>query len=214
MTASGSRLARIMRVLTDIGVFMTALVFVLLTIWLITSSVRIARGTMDGDVTVMVVVGSSSLAPELPVDVTASRTGLIREPALVHAQGELRFRTDSWWLNFTSIKTLIGLLVMLYGFVLLRNLLRDVEMGAPFTPINGKRIRMLGALFLVVGVLAPVIEFAVGHVVLSNAVTISPDLSPSFPFSSDAIFAGLLLLVLSQIWVRGTELEEDRALTV
>ena len=99
-------------------------------------------------------------------------------------------------------------------FVLLRNLLRDVERGTPFTPINGKRIRMLGVLFLVVGVLAPAIEFAAAYLVLSNAVTSSPDLSPHLNFTTDVIFAGLLLLVLSQVWIRGSELEEDQALTV
>ena len=73
---------------------------------------------------------------------------------------------------------------------------------------------MLGVLFLVVGVLAPAIEFAAAYLVLSNAVTSSPDLSPHLNVTTDVIFAGLLLLVLSQVWIRGSELEEDQALTV
>jgi len=162
----------------------------------------------------MVSVGSRSVLPVHPVDLTSSPSGLIRDPSLVSAGGELRFHTDSWRMNLMGLVQVFGLLIVLYGFVLLRNLLREVERGTPFTPTNGKRIRLLGVLFLVVGVLAPLIDFAMGHVALSNAVTSSPDLSPRLDFPSDAIFAGLLLLVLSQVWVRGTELEEDRALTV
>jgi len=214
MTASGSRLARALRVLTDIGVFLFALSSVLLTIWLIASSVRMARGSAEGEVTLMVAVGSRTILPVHPVDLTSSPPGLIREAKLVRAGGELRFRTNSWRMNLIGLGFVPSLLVILFGFVLLRNLLREVERGTPFTPKNGKRIRMLGVLFLLIGVLAPIIDYAMGRVVLSNAVTSSPELSPSFSVSSDAIFAGLLLLVLSQVWVRGTELEEDRALTV
>ena len=60
----------------------------------------------------------------------------------------------------------------------------------------------------------PFVEYALGSVALSTVVDSSPHISPSLELGSDAIFAGLLLLVLSQIWIRGAELEEDQALTV
>jgi hypothetical protein len=215
MPTSGSRLARGLRVWFDVVLVLSGLAMGLLALWLVISPLAMAGGARESEAAVAVAVGAGPLRPVLPVRLTTSQEGLFSTPRLVRGRGQLRFSTSNWRLQFlTNVSLLIGALVALYGVLLVRNPLRDVGAGQPFGPTNARRLRILGVLFLVVGVLRPAVEYALGSLVLSRIVSVEPVLSPPLAFQRDAIVAGLLLLVLAQVWRHGSELEEDQSLTV
>ena len=134
---------------------------------------------------------------------------------LAYGQGTLRVACDSrraWALNLLGTFLVLG--VAFYAVRHLRALLRDVLAGQPFTPRNALRIRTLG--FVLVGwqVLAPILKFTVGGMIIREISVEGLVLKPPLDFRPDALFLGLAIVVLGEIFHRGARLQHDQSLTV
>jgi hypothetical protein len=164
---------------------------------------------------VPIVIGSRSVRPVISVAGAPLDNESIRSPKIVDARGELRFRTSRWGLQFVcNLGYLIGALFVMSVVYLIRKVLQEVAQGKPFGPKNANRIRGIGLLLVLIGVMGPIIEYAAARIVLSRIPAADPALSAPLSFRSDPVLAGLLIVVLAQIWAYGSALEREQALTI
>ena len=106
-------------------------------------------------------------------------------------------------------------LVLLFGLWQLRQLVRSVREGDPFSGVNVRRLRILGSLLLLA---YPVFQYVLGGLhewILSTGGPSSPPATvDADPFSLVAVFGGLCLLVLAEVFAHGIRLREDVEATV
>jgi Protein of unknown function (DUF2975) len=105
--------------------------------------------------------------------------------------------------------------VLLFGLWQLRRLVRTVKDGDAFTSANVWRLRLLGSL-LVFGY--PIYQYVTGGLNEWILSTGGPDVPGARveidPFSLVALFGGLCLLVLAEVFANGIRLREDVEATV
>jgi hypothetical protein len=115
---------------------------------------------------------------------------------------------------FNALIALAGL-VLLFGLWQLRELVGSVREGNPFVTANVRRLRILGWILLLG---YPIAQFLMGGInewILSTAGPDIPGVQPVYdPFSLIAVFGGLCLLVLGEVFAHGIELREDVEATV
>lgn len=107
-------------------------------------------------------------------------------------------------------------LLLLLGARSLRDVVRSVELGTPFTQENARRIRNLGIAFLLWE----------GNRILWTYLLIAPALAQrpvkvgQLPMRVDhgpdvlMLFVGCIVLVLAQVFRRGAEMQDEQRLTV
>jgi hypothetical protein len=163
---------------------------------------------------VPIAVGSGG-EPRFEVQVDEASDHEVRYAFVDEAQGTLRLETTNWVFIFISnLSKLLTAIMLAYVFYLLRNVFESVETASPFTQANCERIRRLGYMVLLVGILRPTVEFIAANEILNQLTIVEPALSLPSPFKAEAILAGLIILIIAQIWGYGLELERDQALTV
>lgn len=102
----------------------------------------------------------------------------------------------------------------LYIIRMIRQILASVKSGDPFAPSNAKRIRVIG-LLLIGGSLVTTIVESLSSLYAVNEYSASGfDFIFRFDFEWTAIFLGLGILVLSEIFREGTRIREEQSLTV
>jgi len=214
-TMEDYRVTRIARFWINLVLLAALAVGVLLALWLLVSPFVMAEGDNPAQASVPVVVGSSSLAPVLPITVETVPGETFLSPHLVGARGELRFRTTHWGTQFAAnLVYLLAVLALLGVFYLLRCMLWDAVQEGPFTPRNVIRLRIVGILFVLIGLLGPLAEYLVARLLLKPIVASQPALSPPLSFNPTMILSGLLFLVLAHIWAYGAQIEQDQSLTI
>jgi hypothetical protein len=209
--------ARVIKVYLEVCLVVGALGGgVVLALLLLVSPGYVQR--QGADVTVTVGLGSRAIHPLLPLAVGDGAPGT--EPAflragLVDGSGELRAVTTIWRLYFLSMaKLVVAIAVLLWIFWVLRSFLRTVLDGEPFHPANGRRLRAVGLVLIGLTLVAPGVEYLLGRAVLARLTVEGPALTPVLCFPGEAFLAGLIFLVFSSVFRHGTELEEERSLTV
>ncbi len=98
--------------------------------------------------------------------------------------------------------------------VLLRRIFQTMVAGSPFVPANVPRIRWIGILVILVGVLAQVLRWTVNWLVESSVsasglhleISIEPDLA--------IVFLGLVIVALAEVFAHGSRLQAESDLTV
>ncbi len=162
---------------------------------------------------VPVMIGSGE-EPRFEVAIADSQTKGIRSAFVDEAQGILRLETNNLTYIYTSlIAKLIIALGLAYIFYFLREILKDILQGDPFSPENSLRIRRMGYLILVMAFLTPLLDFVVANEIM-RGMRIHPTLNLPSPFKAESILTGLLILILAQVWSYGFELKRDQALTI
>lgn len=115
----------------------------------------------------------------------------------------------------------LGSIVMLFVLALIyqmRKIFASLTENKPFTLENSRRIRIMGILTLVGSVVYSSIGSAIGSwffVDIFNRLDI-PDLkiTIAYQLNLESLFFGVVLLILSEIFRRGCELQEQVDLTV
>ena len=97
---------------------------------------------------------------------------------------------------------------------LIRQVVASVLEGDPFTLRNAGRLRLVGLILLVGGILGPLLEYVHASMVLAQVGNHNLPLSPPLSFSADVILLGLIILALSTVFGHGKELEDDKSLTI
>jgi hypothetical protein len=216
MLATGdSRLTKGVKVFLDLFLALGLVGCGVLALWLLVSPLFMAGGETVAEAAVAVVIGSRSVRPVVSVAGAPVENESIRSPKIVDARGELRFRTSRWDLQFVcNLGYLIGALVVMAVVYLIRKVLQEVAQGKPFGPKNVNRIRGIGLMLVLIGILRPIIEYASARIVLAGFPAADPALSAPLSFYSDPVLAGLLIVVLAQVWAYGSALEREQALTI
>jgi len=153
--------------------------------------------------------------PQLEAEVVGPAAKGIRAAFVDGVQGTLRLETTNWgFVAASHLATLLAVIGLAYVFYLLRGVLQAIIHGDPFTQANVVRIRKIGYLVLLLGLLYPTVEYIAAQEVLGRLAIVEPELSLPSLFDVDVILTSLLILILAQVWSYGLELERDRALTI
>jgi hypothetical protein len=109
---------------------------------------------------------------------------------------------------------LVGGLLVIFVIFLVREVVASVVDGDPFTARNAGRLRIVGLILVVGGVVGPLFEYALATAVLGRLETTPVPLSAPLTFSIEVILSGLIILALSTVFGHGRELEDDKSLTI
>jgi len=210
---------RVVKVWLDVVLLLGGLATTVLLIWAMAAPLVMGLGEpIPADLSAVVAIGPHSAAPRLPLEF--QETGNAEKPRfhrirLVWGYGELRAETFDWRLHFIGLGfALAAILVVLWAIWNLRAVVKTALVGEPFAPANSRRLRRIGLVILGLTFVAPLIEYQLGRYLLEQLTIEGLVLSPALRFSKDWLLGGLLFLVLASIFRHGTELEEEKALTV
>ena len=212
MTRPGTKLAKVVKIYLDIGwwVFATfSLVLVPVIGLLLFAELEVSEETASAPpMLVRIAPDEASLIPAEPGAVETWST-------LVDGQGYLRFRTTSLmaWRLFVAWSELIFIGIA-YVHWELRRVFRNVVQGKPFAEDNARRLRRVG--FVLVGwpVVAPILEYFQTMLMLRELWVRGLILSPPIDINLELFFAGLAVVVLSEIFRQASDLQRDQSLTV
>lgn len=148
-----------------------------------------------------VAVNRSAIAPGVPAGGDATLTGT-REAELAVPHPDLIQRI---LLDAPGIVTSAMTLLVIH---LLIRIARTLQAGEPFVPPNARRIRMIAAIVLLVGVLGPVAEAITTQLLVQGSpVADVVDFEAHIP--GLPVLAGLLIAALAEVFARGTRLRQD-----
>ena len=101
-------------------------------------------------------------------------------------------------------------LVLLFGLWQLRELVRSVREDDPFSTDNVRRLRIVGSLLLLAYPVFQYVSGALHEWILTTGGPSALDATVDVdPFSLGAVFGGLSLLVLAEVFAHGIRLRED-----
>lgn len=197
---------------TEIATFLLNLMLVLLlvgaTLAIVSTAVGLARN------------GNSLLGGHhLSVDAQLSQDQVRSLPPGVNLTHDVDVTVDvrhpSAKQLLLSTATFVGPFVLLAGALwLLRGLALSVKGGDPFGQANVRRLRTLGFLLVVGGLVVEIVNWALR---ISLANTLPPSLSvgtAGFRFPFALLLAGLGAFVLSEVFAYGVRLREDVEATI
>lgn len=132
-------------------------------------------------------------------------------------RGSLRLPVSMlpWWLMavvWTYVAAQFTLILMVMYNV--RRILQRVRDGAPFDRYNARRLRSVGLMILALAISTGVGEFmtsrAVGNALASSTLVVSRGLH----FNQPLLLVALVLVVLAEVFRRGSELETEQSLVI
>jgi hypothetical protein len=129
--------------------------------------------------------------------------------------GGIKFKANRSFLIITRIFE-IGFLVLFFLVVcLLRKIFHGlVKEKNPFRKENPGRIRWIGYLIIIFSILSSFFDFYVWKYIARHISIKEVSFGYGVGFNLETIFLGLVVLVLSEIFRSGVQLQEDRDLTV
>jgi len=134
---------------------------------------------------------------------------------IVDATGELLLDDPARGLTLAVVLgALVGVGFGLVAIDQLRRIFRTLTAGEPFVGENVRRIRVIAGIIIGLEILEAVVRFASSLFLRSHLASTGITLRSDLNLQLGAIFAGLVLLVLAEVFRIGTELREDQALTI
>jgi hypothetical protein len=104
--------------------------------------------------------------------------------------------------------------VVVFVLLCLRRIFASLVAGYPFTLDNARRIRWIAVIVLCGEVAVKLVEFFTQRYIRSNFEAEGLTLNADFALDLSTIFVGLVLLVLSELFRIGSELQREKELTV
>lgn len=168
--------------------------------------------TVAGRAGVDNVVAFSAAGAGLPLHVAASSVGpahVVQATALVHFA-----RPGGALVLLAGAENVLGVTTLLVVVGQVRRLLRALRQGSTFAAENPRRLMVIGVVLVGSALLAAVMGLA--QSAYFQHVLSAPGLHPrlQFPLDLPLLGAGLLLVVLAEVFRQGRELAEDQRLTV
>ena len=208
-----SRSIRLIKFLLDLVYGLLVISTAILALVMVFSPL-ILRNGIPLTASVPVAIGAGD-EPQFDVQVGASAGQEIRNAFVNQTMGTLRLETGRWELvSISYLYQLLALIGLAYLFGLLRSVIQAIRQGNTFAHENVHRIRRIGYVMLLVGILIPAVQYFASWAILNRLEIITPSLALPSPFQVELILASLLILILAQVWSYGLELERDRALTI
>jgi hypothetical protein len=113
---------------------------------------------------------------------------------------------------YSVARNLVPGLLLIAGLWLLRNILRSVREGDPFTAANVRRLRIIGLLFLVGGPVAEIVASAFDQALATSAGLHGFGMGISIP--GPGPIAGIGVFVLAEVFAYGVRLRDEAEGTI
>lgn len=134
---------------------------------------------------------------------------------IIVGPGVISFKANRSFLIFTRSIQVIFFLIFFIIIYFLRQIFNDlVKNKSPFIPENPKRIRWIGYIIIAGSLISSVFDFMVGKYIAQNITLTDIGFSYGLNLNLPAIFLGLIIIVLAEIFRTGNQLKEDQELTV
>lgn len=119
-----------------------------------------------------------------------------------------------WWI--TGAISEVMLLIFLYGLKIMRRLFSSLVEGKAFTDENADRMKKIGYLFIGWNIIAPIMQYLGGRMILSDMAMSMPNvqLYPAFEINIAGLFTGLAIIVLSGVLLEAIALRKEQELTI
>lgn len=120
---------------------------------------------------------------------------------------------DTYWAILLMLPLVAALLALSYRFAeTLRAIVRTVEQGDPFTPVNATRLRTMAWLTLAIQLMA--VPIAMVGSWIEHAAEKMGDVSVDADISTNGLLLALVLFILARVFKTGAQMREDLEGTV
>ena len=137
-----------------------------------------------------------------------------REPQ-IRVRGSLRFPTQSRGLFFGAAILLVAVLsAILWVLGQLRAVFRTLRDGQPFVAANSTRIRQIAFAVILGEAARSALVFATNYYASTHFAAEGLRFDARPDFNIPAIFYGLIILVIAEVFRTGSRLDEEQSLTV
>lgn len=200
------RLPRLLRGLTTFSIVLLAAAAILMVV-----------------LAVFLIGGDGSSSPDLAVPIQFSidenaytlTSDSWGDGTVGRVSGEAQFDETGVGLAIAAGATIIaGLAAAFVVLILLRRIFTTMMVGTPFLPENVLRIRWLGWIVIVAAIVEQFIKVGLGLLVLNNVDSTGLDIDYRFDLNLAALFLGLIILALSEVFRHGMNLQAESDLTV
>lgn len=121
--------------------------------------------------------------------------------------------------NKTWIAVALPITVLIFAFLwitltILWRIMQTAATGAPFVPENVRRFRNLGLLILASELLFALLVYLIEIWIYPTLTIEGVILKAKFDINFASVLLGLFMLVMAEVFRRGTTLEDDQSLTV
>jgi hypothetical protein len=133
---------------------------------------------------------------------------------LQQLRGALRFAPVRGPLYFANAAIVLGVLVMLWILTQLRGLFRTLRDGRPFVAANATRLRRIGWAVIVAELARTAVIFFENYYVMTHFSAAEVTFQAHARVDFSAIFDGLVILVIAEVFREGTRLADEQSLTI
>jgi Protein of unknown function (DUF2975) len=175
------------------------------------------RDPMEVDASWLVVGTNMTIPVSFNVDtpITAPSLG-VQNAQIQKARGSLRFPVQEGGAFFVANAILLLIMFGLALFVViqLRSVFRTLREGRPFVPANATRLRWIAGGVIAGELVRAAVVFYENYYAMTHfsAQGLRFDIRPDL--NVFGIVLGLIILVISEVFRAGTQLDEDRAMTI
>jgi len=113
-----------------------------------------------------------------------------------------------------AILPIVGFALLLWVFGLLRDVFRTLRDGQPFVPANATRIRRVGYAVLLGEIVRALLVFVANYLVMTHVTSDAVRFYAVPSLEVYTVVAGLVILVIAEVFRAGTRLDEEQSLTV
>ncbi len=131
--------------------------------------------------------------------------------------GEGRLHIENFNQGFIYMRILAAFIdSFLYLLILffLRKIFKNLTTNQFFIPENGVLLRKIGFTIITLAILPAIIHFITDAMVLNSLQLEGVTLKNEFDFDLQTILLGILVFVISIVFLRGIELKKDQELTI
>lgn len=140
-----------------------------------------------------------------------------KEHIIKLTNGEGRLHIENFNQSFIYMR-IFGAFIdsFLYLLILyfLRKIFKNLTSNQYFIPENGVLLRKIGFTIIALAILPAIIHFITDAMVLSSLQLEGVTLKNEFDFDLQTILLGILVFVISIVFLRGIELKKDQELTI
>jgi hypothetical protein len=151
---------------------------------------------------------------DIPNDLSSSD---IQNNAVYLSHGEGRLHIENYQNNFIYLRLLSAFLYTLIYIIiiyLLRKIFFSLKTGLFFVKQNGIYIRKIAFAVLGITLIPAILNLFINIYVKKTLIIEGIIFKAQFEFDYGTAFLALLIFVIAEVFIRGTELKEDQALTI
>lgn len=141
--------------------------------------------------------------------------GVEHNVKLTNGEGRLHIENfDQSFIYMRILASFIDSFLYLIILYFLRKIFKNLTSNQFFIPENGVLLRKIGFTIITLAILPSIIHFITDAIVLNSLQIEGVSLKNEFDFDLQTILLGILVFVISIVFLRGIELKKDQELTI